>query len=373
LEGGRRRGSLLGMDENPPPRRLTRSQSDAIIGGVASGLGRHFNADPILFRIGFVALSLVGGLGLFVYLALLAFVPSDGEESPSGSNRVVATAGAVVIGIALVIFLGAPFFVLGPGLLFIAVVGLAALLLWRAVGGSTGGDPARTIARIALACLVACLVAGAAIGVGIAAALGGGVVIASLAVVTGLVMVATAFFGGTRWLIVPALALVLPLGFVAAADLDIEGGVGDRHYRPATVAELRDTYEIGMGELDVDLRDLDLPAGRTNVALDVGMGEAVVWVPEDACVTSDVAIGIGAADVLDRDHGGVDVDVEESASARAGQPQVHIDADIGVGAVEVVREGFFRDGFDHDGFDRGRFRFDDEAIDARFEGGLNCS
>ena len=40
--------------EPDEPRRLTRSGSDAVIGGVASGLGRYFGIDPILFRIGFV-------------------------------------------------------------------------------------------------------------------------------------------------------------------------------------------------------------------------------------------------------------------------------------------------------------------------------
>jgi phage shock protein PspC (stress-responsive transcriptional regulator) len=380
LENGRGRGSLLAMDETPeqptPVRRLTRSQSDAIIGGVASGLGRYFNADPILFRIGFVALSLVGGLGLFAYLAMLAFVPSDGEPSTTGSSRAIATGGAVVLGIALVIFLGAPFFFLGPGLLVIAVVGLAAVMLWRAVGRDTGGDPARTIARIALGALVAFLVAGAAIGVGIAAALGGGVVIASLAVATGLVMIATAFFGGVRWLIIPALALVLPLGVVAAADLDLDGGVGDRYYRPSSVAELHDKYQVGIGELDVDLRDLDLPAGRTDVAVDVGMGDAVVWVPEEACVTSDVAIGVGGADVFDRDNTGVDVAFDEAATPRAGQPHLHIDADVGIGVIEVVREGFAPDWL-HDrdrGFGRSRLFDDDGPPRERFaEGGTRCA
>ena len=334
------------MDENPPqesPRRLTRSGSDAIVGGVAGGLGRYFNVDPILFRIGFVALSLVGGIGLIAYVALLAFVPPDGQERSAGSSRAFAAAGAVVLGVALVLFLGTPFFFLGPGLLFVAVVGLAGILLWRAFGGASNGDPARTIARIALAGLIACAVLGAGIGVGILAALGGGVVIASLAVVTGLVLIATAFFGGVRWLIVPALALVLPLGVVAAADLDLEGGVGDRLYRPATVAELRDRYEIGVGQLDVDLRELELPSGRTDVAVDVGMGAAVVWVPEEACVTSDVAIGVGATDILDRDQSGVDITASESATAPAGRPHVHLDADVGIGGVEVVREGFAPD------------------------------
>ena len=57
----------------------------------------------------------------------------------------------------------------------------------------------------------------------------------SLAVVAGLALVGTAFVGGARWLIVPALALVLPLGVVSAADIDLDGGVGDREYRPATM------------------------------------------------------------------------------------------------------------------------------------------
>ena len=34
------------------PRRLTRSRGDRIIGGVCGGLGRYFNVDPLLFRIG---------------------------------------------------------------------------------------------------------------------------------------------------------------------------------------------------------------------------------------------------------------------------------------------------------------------------------
>src|SRR4051794_41932322 len=47
----------------PEPRRLKRSGSDAIVGGVASGLGRYFGVDPILFRIGFVVLAFIGAAG----------------------------------------------------------------------------------------------------------------------------------------------------------------------------------------------------------------------------------------------------------------------------------------------------------------------
>lgn len=353
----------------PAPKRLTRSGSDAVIGGVASGLGRYFNVDPLLFRIAFVVLTFAGGVGVLAYLLLLAFVPSDGEQRPGGTSKAAAVAGAVVLGVALVTFLGTPFFFFGPGLLVIAVVGLGAYLLWRGLGGEATGDPARTIGRFFLAALLAIAVAGAALGVGIAAALGGGVVIASLAVATGLVLIATAFVGGTRWLIVPALALVLPLGVVAAADLDLDGGIGDREYRPGTLTELRDHYEIGIGGMDVDLTDLDLPTGRTDLDIDVGLGEAVVYVPRDVCVTSDVEIGVGASDIFDRDNDGVDVSFAQAATPPAGRPVLHIEADIGAGALEVVREGSLPDQFRH----RERFEIFDEGQDARFEGGTGCT
>jgi phage shock protein PspC (stress-responsive transcriptional regulator) len=350
------------------PRRLTRSGGDAIIGGVASGLGRYFGVDPILFRIGFVVATFIGAVGLIAYIALLIFVPTDGEQKTSGSSKALAVAGAVVLGCLLVTFLSPPVFIFGPGLLVLGLIGLAGLLLWRAVGGNANGDPARTVGKLALAALIGVAIAGAALGVGLAAALGGGVVIASLAVVAGLALVGTAFVGGARWLIVPALALVLPLGIVSAAGIDLDGGVGDRDYHPASVAQLRDHYEVGIGSLTVDLTDLDLPADETTtLALDVGLGEAVLYVPEEACVSSDVQIGVGASDVFDRDNDGVDVSYVEDSPAPAGRPKLHIVADVGVGVIEVVREGFVRDQF------RGDHSFNSDRSFGLDDGGTRCA
>jgi phage shock protein PspC (stress-responsive transcriptional regulator) len=360
-------------EETPPqppePKRLTRSGSDAIIGGVASGLGRYFGVDPILFRIGFVVATFIGAAGLIAYLGLLAFVPSDGEQKTSGASKAVAVAGAVVLGCVLVTFLSPPLFFFGPGLLVLGLIGLAGVLLWRALGGSVNGDPARTVGRIALAALIGVGVAGAALGVGLAAALGGGVVIASLAVVAGLALIGTAFVGGARWLIVPALALVLPLGIVSAAGIDLDGGVGDRNYHPVSTSQLRDHYEIGIGSLVVDMTDVDLPADHTtDVDVEVGLGEAVLYVPDDACVSSDVQIGAGASDVLDRGSDGVDVKYIEDAPAPAGRPKLHINADVGLGTVEVVREGFVRDQFSEGHlFNRDNIDFGDD------DGGTLCA
>jgi predicted membrane protein len=133
------------------------------------------------------------------------------------------------------------------------------------------------------------------------------------------------------------LLLVLPLAIVAAADIDIDGGFGEHRYRPASTAELQPDYRLGIGEMVIDLRDVKLPAGRTDMHVDLGVGHAVVRVPEDTCVTSNVEIGVGQASVLDRGSGGVDIALAESPVPSSGQPELHVDADIGIGALNVRR------------------------------------
>jgi hypothetical protein len=96
----------------------------------------------------------------------------------------------------------------------------------------------------------------------------------------------------------------------------------------------------------------------------------VVYVPQGTCVTSDVEIGAGAADVLDRENTGVDVSFAEAATPPAGRPRLHIAANVGLGAIEVVREGSLPDLIGRDRFGPGRFRdFDDPG----FAGGTECA
>jgi len=58
---------------------LTRSTEDKMLAGVAGGLGEYFGVDPVLFRVGFVAATLLSGVGALAYLALVLFVKADDE------------------------------------------------------------------------------------------------------------------------------------------------------------------------------------------------------------------------------------------------------------------------------------------------------
>jgi phage shock protein C len=57
-------------------KRLYRSRTDRMIGGVCGGLAEYFDIDPVIIRIIAVILLLPGGLpGLVPYLILWLVVP----------------------------------------------------------------------------------------------------------------------------------------------------------------------------------------------------------------------------------------------------------------------------------------------------------
>jgi phage shock protein C len=70
-------------------KRLYRSRSERMIGGVCGGLGLYFGIDPTLVRILFIVMALLGGHGLIVYLILLVIVPEEPLTIGSPSETVI--------------------------------------------------------------------------------------------------------------------------------------------------------------------------------------------------------------------------------------------------------------------------------------------
>jgi phage shock protein C len=142
-------------------RRLYRSRTDTIIGGVAAGLAAYLNADPALIRIAWAVLVVVtGGVALVVYIVAWVVVPEEPEtlsataaepttdlvtgevvapaaEPSPASSSVLGSGGTagVVVGIGLVVI--GVWFLLGEylpdidwGLVWpLVLVGVGALIL----------------------------------------------------------------------------------------------------------------------------------------------------------------------------------------------------------------------------------------------------
>src|SRR6266516_429627 len=98
-----------------PQRRLVRRTDDQKLGGVASGIADYLGVDATLVRVGFIVLSLTGGVGIPLYLLLWLFLP---EATPAEIAASPARPGAAwpglsrlggwkAIGAILLVILGA--------------------------------------------------------------------------------------------------------------------------------------------------------------------------------------------------------------------------------------------------------------------------
>jgi phage shock protein C len=105
------------MDEHlfdSPHGRLYRSRSDRMVAGVCAGLAQYLNVDPVIVRLGFVALALTTGLGFLAYIALAVVAPNrpvDEPEppitgSPLDSRRSREVAGYGLAGIGVLALAG---------------------------------------------------------------------------------------------------------------------------------------------------------------------------------------------------------------------------------------------------------------------------
>jgi phage shock protein C len=66
--------------------KLTRSETDKKIAGVAGGMAAYFEMDPTLVRVGWVAAGLMGW-GLIAYVVLWIVLPK-GPGSPRRSGNI---------------------------------------------------------------------------------------------------------------------------------------------------------------------------------------------------------------------------------------------------------------------------------------------
>ncbi|MGY1744600.1 PspC domain-containing protein [Blastococcus sp. SYSU D00695] len=278
-----------------PP--LRRSRTDKMAGGVAGGLAEYSGIDPLLWRVGFVALTLAGGTGILVYLLLWVLTPAGppGAEPP-GTGSAAPTLPRSPVGR---LTLAGVLIVLG------VLVLVARLTDWE-----PGPRPFLGVALL----------------------------------VVGLGLVAGAFVPGRapRGGLI-ALGVVLSLGLALASSVPWASGagVGDRDYRPATVGQVRDVYRLGAGDLTVDLSrvdvsDLDAPL---RVEIDHGVGDLDVVVPRDADVRLTLDTGVGEEQVFDggSSDGGFFPGTGPGRHVDDGDPEFVLVVDHGVGDTEVSR------------------------------------
>jgi phage shock protein PspC (stress-responsive transcriptional regulator) len=284
-----------------PRAQLRRSRTDKVLGGVSGGLAEYSGIDALLWRVGFVALTLAGGTGVIVYLLLWLLMPAEPIGAAPGAA--VARRERPPVGPRSPI----PRITMAS---LLVVVGLLAL-----ADRFTPLDPA----------------APAYLG--------------SALLVVGLGLVAAAFSSGrtARGGLI-ALGAVLSVALIAASTGpwdDHRGGMGDVSFRPLTADDVQPVYRGGMGDMTLDLSaidvsDLDEPI---TTRVEHGLGDLEILVPESADVLMSVDIGLGSVDALGQEASGDGFFPGEGSGnwIDDDDPELDLTVNSGLGDVEVSR------------------------------------
>lgn len=157
-------------------------------------------------------------------------------------------------------------------------------------------------------------------------------------IIVGLAIAFLATDGPHSGLIVFGTILAMVATLTAVAPLEgFQGGVGERFVDVTEPAELQTEYNLAMGELTIDLTELEVLNEATTVAASVGMGELVIRVPDGVAVSIEASAGAGQVNVFDRSAEGLGVDLSfESDSFAGSDGGLTIRAEVFMGQVEVT-------------------------------------
>ena len=369
---------------DPPYRRVTRSRDDRVLGGVAAGIARSAGVDPVIVRLAFVFVTLLAGVGILLYLAgwlLIPEGPDPGPTAPRAQPNVRQLAGFAVLGLGLLVVAGSfDFWIEERALWALGLIAIGGAVLWvrgrdtrdaasaeppdsgpAAFGSWPASPPSAPSAASAPSWTPASPAAPArprrapasllglfalcalAVWAGVAAGLhalgvvevGASFVLAGALIVVGAALVVGARWGRARWLVVPGVALALIATAWSALDLPLAGGIGERNYRPTSFAVLEDDYELGLGSLHLDLRELDFAGRRETVRVTVGVGETNVWVPDGVRTVVDAHVRFGELQILGGEQGGADVEDRVVREGTEGTGELRLELEGGVGSVKV--------------------------------------
>jgi predicted membrane protein len=154
--------------------------------------------------------------------------------------------------------------------------------------------------------------------------------------VVGAALITAAFVGRAHMLILVGIALLAATAISNTIDVPLRGGIGSRDYRPVRLSELRSHYELGIGELKLDLLDVPLSGRTTTIDAQTGVGHLVVFVPSSVRVEVHAHAGAGSARLFGRDAGGWPED-DARAVDGSGPGLLRLDLRVGAGQVEVRR------------------------------------
>lgn len=367
-------GPRVTRDEVRDLARLRRSRTDRKVSGVAGGIARHLDIDPLLVRVAFVILTFFGGGGLILYGVAWVLVPEDETgDTVIRTDDGVRTAALIIAGVLAVASvigdsiggMDFPWPLMLVGLVLLVVFGSKQAKENRAAGPGGADTPAPPAPDGSGAAyetyrpwlpphpprpadprrrgplLFPFALALAVLGLGVVGTmdLAGVDVVpsaypATVLGVVGVMLLVGAFYGRAGGLIFVGLVAA-----VATAASSVVGthSIGEVKASPDSAEELAASYDLGIGDMVIDLTELSPTElaqldGR-KLELDNRVGHIRVIVPDEGLhVEADAQIIAGEVVLF-----GEKTDSSDKASYNEDdEPTLEIEADMVLGQIEVI-------------------------------------
>lgn len=158
--------------------------------------------------------------------------------------------------------------------------------------------------------------------------------------VTGISLMLLARDGAHGGLVVLGTILALITLVTATAPFEgFQGGIGDRTIELTTVDDIATDYNLAMGKLTIDLRQVgDLRTGTT-VDASVGMGDLIIRIPEGTDISVNARVGAGELEIFDRVSDGLGIsETYMTPGLNEGEATLILDLEMFTGHVEVTDE-----------------------------------
>jgi phage shock protein PspC (stress-responsive transcriptional regulator) len=378
---------------------LTRAVEGRILGGVAAGIARRLDLPTWLVRVLFIVFSFGGGLGIAVYAAFWAFIRSEDEQDTIAErffSRTTSTGswiGVALIFVAILVLLDNVSFLSGGVIWAVGLLAIGLLLysgelprlfnestnskegvqqmtsrtdteastvIEESVGGGAGAAtpppppptptptppilppsapprPKSLLGRVTFGVM--------AIALGVLALLDNTVAaidptarhyIALAMTVLGTGLIAGAFIGRARWLILVGV-LGLPFLFGSPAleyDFD-DWGSATENQTPTEFADLQPEYDHSIGRFVVDLRELPWNGEEVDLDISMSIGELRILLPDDVSVTGAADVGIGHVEFGSDQSSGLGPELALHADGNNGS--INLDAKLGIGEIDIDR------------------------------------
>ncbi len=162
------------------------------------------------------------------------------------------------------------------------------------------------------------------------------IVLPAILSVIGLALILGARGGPHPGLVVAGVFVTIAMVAAAVAPTNaFHGGIGPRQFTVTEQSGLAPRYDVGVGDLRVDMSGLVMTESAT-VGITVGAGEMTVVLPPGVAVEIDASAGAGQIDLLGGRSEGLSVNrTYRSVGFEDAAVTLTLDLDVAAGKIEV--------------------------------------